>query len=72
MPMEIVGYTQMSTNVTYVSAIQTFLQGSDYDIDKAYMLTHFFDKNGMYATWSPLVDLSSLSTFEASSKLPIP
>jgi hypothetical protein len=42
------------------------------DIDKAYMLTHFFDKNGMYATWSPLVDLSSLSTFEASSKLPIP
>ncbi len=72
MPMEIVGYTQMSTNVTYVSAIQTFLQGSDYDIDKAYMLTHFFDNNGMYATWSPLVNLSSLSTFEASSKLPIP
>lgn len=72
MPMEIVGYTQMSTNVAYVSAIQTFLQGSDYDIDKAYMLTHFFDNNGMYAVWSPLMNLESLSLFEASSKLPVP
>lgn len=72
MPMEIVGYTQMEQNVAYVSHIQTFLQGSDYDIDKSYMLTYFFDDNGRFITWSPIMSLASKAELDESIKVGIP
>jgi hypothetical protein len=72
MSMEIVDYTQMETNVAYVSHIQTFLQGSDYDIDKCYMISYFFDDNGRFIKWSPLMSLNNLEELNASTKLPIP
>jgi len=72
MPMEIVGYTQMEQNVAYVSHIQTFLQGSDYDIDKSYMLTYFFDDNGRFITWSPIMSLASKEELDESIKVGIP
>lgn len=72
MSMEVVGYAQMDTNVAYVTSLQTFLQGSDYDIDKAYMLTYFFDSNGKFIGWSPLFSLKSEEALDASIKLPYP
>lgn len=72
MAMEVVGYSQMDTNVAYVTAQQTFLQGSDYDIDKAYMMTYFFDKTGQFIFWSPLCSLESVEQMEASTKIPLP
>lgn len=71
MPMKCVGWTGDSNNTAYVSYIQTFLQGSDYDIDKAYIMGQSFD-DGIYIGWSNFFDNSTLETLQASKTLPIP
>ena len=72
MYMKAVGFTGVHTNQAYVSHFQTYLQGSDYDIDKSYMLGHEFDDNGVYLAWSSLFDYTSLDTLHASENLPFP
>ena len=72
MPMRCVGWTGDSGNTAYVSYIQTFLQGSDYDIDKAYVMGQSFDDDGKYVGWSNLFDYNSEETLQISKKLPIP
>ena len=72
MYMKAVGFTGVHTNQAYVSHFQTYLQGSDYDIDKSYMLGHEFDDNGIYLGWSSLFDYSSIDTLHASENLPFP
>lgn len=72
MAMKCVGWTENSKNMIYVSHIQTFLQGSDFDIDKAYIMGQNYDSNGIYVGWSNLFDYTSLRTLEASKRLPIP
>lgn len=47
MSMQTVGYTEDPGNNVYVSHWQLYLQGSDYDIDKAYVMTFGFSK-GVY------------------------
>ena len=69
MKMKVVGFTNSEANIAYVTHWQTWLQGSDYDIDKSYMLGNEFDDNGLYQGWSKLFDYSNL---EASKKLPFP
>jgi hypothetical protein len=70
--MRAVGFTLSSKNIAYVSHWQTWLQGSDYDIDKAYIMGYTFDDNGRYIGWSNLFDLSNIDTLKASEYLPIP
>lgn len=72
MYMKAVGFTGVHTNQAYVSHFQTYLQGSDYDIDKSYMLGHEFDDNGIYLGWSSLFDYSSIDSLHASENLPFP
>ena len=72
MPMNVVGFTGMSQNVAYVSHIQTYLQGSDYDIDKAYMMGYSFDANGIFIKWSPLFKFDTIEELEASTHLAAP
>lgn len=60
MQMRAVGLTQSSKNIAYVSHWQTYLQGSDYDIDKAYIMGYEFDDNGRYVGWSDLFDYSGI------------
>ena len=72
MPMVCVGWTQDTSNTAYVSYIQTYLQGSDYDIDKAYVMGQSFNDDGIYIGWSPLFNYSSYKTIEASKFLPVP
>lgn len=72
MQMRAVGLTQSSKNIAYVSHWQTYLQGSDYDIDKAYIMGYEFDDNGRYVGWSNLFDYSSIDGLRASEYLPIP
>lgn len=69
MKMRVVGFTNSGDNIAYVTHWQAWLQGSDYDIDKSYMLGNEFDDNGLYQGWSPLFNYSYL---EASKKLPFP
>lgn len=72
MQMRCVGYTGTATNQCFVSHWQTWLQGSDYDIDKAYIMGHSFDDNGVYIGWSNLFNYSSLEALQASEQLPMP
>ena len=69
MKMKVVGFTNSGANIAYVTHWQAWLQGSDYDIDKSYMLGNEFDDNGLYQGWSPLFDYSYM---ESSKKLPFP
>nr|DAH58204.1 MAG TPA: hypothetical protein [Bacteriophage sp.] len=72
MQMRAVALTQSSKNIVYVSHWQIWLQGSDYDIDKAYIMGYEFDDNGKYVGWSDLFDYSSIEGLKASEYLPIP
>lgn len=74
MAMKVVGFSD-NVNNAMVSIAQLWLQGSDFDIDKASFLGYKF-KNGVFVNWSPYMKLATaLDTkymLEASEKLPFP
>lgn len=72
MKMKSVGFSSSEKNIVYVSHWQTWLQGSDYDIDKAYIMGNEFDANGFYIGWSPLFRFDSIEALNASETLPTP
>lgn len=72
MTMRCIGWTENTKNMAYVSHFQIYLQGSDYDIDKAYIMGQSYDGNGQYIQWSPLFDFTDAKTLELSKQLPIP
>jgi hypothetical protein len=65
-----VAYLHDNENSIYVSHWQIFLDGADFDIDKAYQMSYSF-KNGLFVGWSPYFNLSSQEIGE-SFKLPAP
>lgn len=71
MAMKIVGFDPNITNSIYVNRMQLFLQGSDFDIDKANFLGLKI-RNGKLVTWSPYYDLSSIEKSQSSESLPFP
>lgn len=72
MQMRNVGFTGTSNNQCFVSHWQEWLQGSDFDIDKAYIMGLSFDGNGKYVGWSNLFKYSSVEAIKASEYLPMP
>lgn len=68
MGMDTVAFIKGDANDVYVSHWQLFLQGSDYDIDKIYMMMYAM-KNGLFVGWSPSFDLTQ---FNKSEKIPLP
>jgi hypothetical protein len=42
------------------------------DIDKAYIMGHSFDDNGVYIGWSNMFNYSNIETLRASEQLPMP
>ena len=72
MQMEAVAYSGNSRNLVYVSHWQAWLQGSDYDIDKAYIMGQEFGDDGKLIKYSNLFDYNTLETLQASSWLPTP
>ena len=72
MNMRIVGFIDAPTNIVYVPAMQLYLQGSDFDIDKAYILGAGISDQGTYYDWSPLFNYTSKETLTKSNELPIP
>lgn len=68
MGMDTVGFIAGDSNDVYVSHWQLFLQGSDYDIDKLYMMMFSFT-NGQFDAWSPSFDMTK---FEKSLNIPLP
>lgn len=72
MAQSIQGYASDNANDVFVTRWQFWLQGSDLDIDKLYLLGCVFDKNGQFVHWSPLAIKNSLAALKASFELPIP
>lgn len=54
MPMEVVAFTDSDINLIYVPKMQTYLEGSDYDIDKLYVMAFSVNNNGSVFTGSEL------------------
>lgn len=48
MEMKNVAYYKTKSNEAYVSVFQIFIQGSDFDIDKAYLMGYGFNRAGHY------------------------
>lgn len=71
MPMVLVGFDKSGVNSAYVSRYQLYLQGSDYDVDKASMMGYRFH-NGKFVTWSPFMRLYDKGLFDASKNLAFP
>lgn len=72
MAMQNVAFTNDESNNMFVSIWQLVLQGSDFDIDKAFNIMYDIDDNGIYKAWSPLFDYSSPEALTLSEKLPTP
>ena len=72
MNMKVVAFMEGDSNNIYVSKWQTYLQGSDYDIDKAYCIGNEFTENGLYIKSSPLYDESTYEMSLISDTLPVP
>lgn len=72
MKMKIVGFLETDKNYIQVSHFQTWIQGSDYDIDKAYTMALSIKENGELWMWSPWANLASEQAFKWSLELPIP
>lgn len=67
--VEVVGFTDDDVTNVYVSTMLAFLQGSDFDIDKLYIMRYGFTKDGKLATFS---NLDSVFNPEKCLDLPIP
>lgn len=72
MQMENVGFTGEEYGQCFVSYFQTFLQGSDYDIDKSYLMGLSFNSNGIFIGWNNLFDYSTIELLQESTNLPFP
>jgi len=72
MEMKNVGYFNSKNNDAYVSIYQILLQGSDFDVDKAFILGSGFSKNGHFDVWSNISNYSNLEELNALEKLPLP
>lgn len=72
MPMKNVAYHNTLSNDVYVSVHQLWYQGSDLDIDKAYMLGYGYDSKGQFEDWSNISDYSTSAQLDALAELPIP
>lgn len=71
MPMKLVAFDESDVNSAYVSRYQLYLQGSDFDVDKASLLGSII-RNGRYVVWSPFMSLQSIEHLRASETLPFP
>lgn len=72
MTMKVAGFVDSDVNTAYVSATQTFLQGSDYDIDSVSLAMFDFNEGGKFIGWSPYFNLRNTQMLDASLTLPFP
>lgn len=71
MSMQTVAHLHDDENSVYVSHWQLYLQGSDFDIDKLYMMSYNIN-NGILVGWSPYFSLLTDSDIKSSFQLPAP
>ena len=72
MNMRIVGFAETDTNISYAPISMLIYEGSDFDIDKIYVMGAEIGRSGVYIDWSPYFNYGSEDLFELSKELPIP
>lgn len=72
MEMKNVAYFNTKSNDAYVSLWQIWLQGSDFDIDKAYILGSGFNSNGQFDLWTNVSNYTTPQQLHELEKFPIP
>lgn len=70
--LKVVAFTPEDTNVVYIPSDIILYQGSDFDIDKLYMMGASINRQGIYDSWSPFFNYSSTEMLKLSHRLPIP
>lgn len=71
MPMRNVAYFNTTSNDAYVSVYQIWFQGSDFDIDKAYVIGSALDSDGKLDT-SSVFNYNSKSELDVIETMPLP
>ena len=73
MKMIVVGFLETTSNQIQVCHLQTYIQGSDYDIDKANTMMLCVRKNGLLYLWSPFFHaVNSVLFNDQIKRIPIP
>lgn len=72
MEMRNIGYLNTNSNDSYVSVWQIFIQGSDFDIDKAYVMGHGFNKAGHFELWNDVFTFTSKEALDVLETFPMP
>jgi hypothetical protein len=68
MAMKIVGFIEKDTNRIYMPIKKNWIDGSDFDIDKSYMMGFSVNKNGKIYSWTNYFDYNHT---EKSLEMPI-
>lgn len=71
MNMRLVSFINTPTNSAFVPSFQYWVQGSDLDIDKGFILGSSISDSGYYNDWG-IFNYTSKQTVDASNELPIP
>jgi hypothetical protein len=53
--MKVEGFTNIGVNDCYISDMQVWLQGSDFDVDKVTLMGLSFTRSGQLKTWSKYI-----------------
>lgn len=72
MNMKIASFIDTDTNIVYVPIEMLIYEGSDFDIDKIYVMNSSIGDNGVYISWSPYFMWETTELFEKSKELPLP
>lgn len=72
MEMQVAAFNEDESNDTFVSRWQLWLQGSDLDIDKVYMMGYDVNSAGFVQHWSSIANYRSEELAQISDELPIP
>ena len=72
MTMKVEGFTNVDINDCFISDMQIWLQGSDFDVDKVTVMGCAFTNSGRYIKWSRHMVDDTLEALNITSKLKFP
>lgn len=72
MTMKVEGFTNVGINDCYISDMQVWLQGSDFDVDKVTLMGKAFTNFGELKTWSKYIRYQDVKELEITSQIKFP
>lgn len=72
MKMKVEGFTNVGVNDCYISDMQVWLQGSDFDVDKVTLMGISLTNSGLLKTWSKYIRFYNQDEYKITSKIEFP